>query len=75
MHAGHTHFAWDQTLDDGVRYIQAALAYPTERQQRMVTLAIGNLAVEPVFIYDCADAVRKGAALSRPLASFLLAHC
>ncbi|GAQ86517.1 hypothetical protein KFL_002940030 [Klebsormidium nitens] len=31
---GHTHFSWDMTLD-GVRYIQAPLAYPRERKRRM----------------------------------------
>lgn len=31
---GHTHFCWDATLD-GIRYIQAPLAYPKERQRRI----------------------------------------
>lgn len=31
---GHTHFCWDAVLD-GIRYIQAPLAYPRERQRRM----------------------------------------
>lgn len=31
---GHTHFCWDSILD-GVRYIQAPLAYPRERKRRM----------------------------------------
>ncbi|CAE7364106.1 unnamed protein product [Symbiodinium sp. CCMP2592] len=30
---GHTHFAWDQTLK-GVRFLQAALGSPSERQTR-----------------------------------------
>ena len=30
---GHTHFGWDATLD-GVRYVQACLAYPRERRDR-----------------------------------------
>ena len=39
---GHTHFGWDATFeDDGVRYIQAALAYPTERCTRWHTLSVG----------------------------------
>ncbi|XP_022955128.1 uncharacterized protein LOC111457188 isoform X2 [Cucurbita moschata] len=31
---GHTHFCWDHTLD-GIRYVQAPLAYPRERKRRM----------------------------------------
>ncbi|KMT03393.1 hypothetical protein BVRB_8g190810 [Beta vulgaris subsp. vulgaris] len=31
---GHTHFGWDATLD-GIRYVQAPLAYPRERKRRM----------------------------------------
>lgn len=31
---GHTHFCWDAVLD-GVRYVQAPLAYPRERKRRM----------------------------------------
>lgn len=31
---GHTHFCWDTTLD-GIRYVQAPLAYPRERKRRM----------------------------------------
>ncbi|XP_022994628.1 uncharacterized protein LOC111490283 [Cucurbita maxima] len=31
---GHTHFCWDQTID-GIRYVQAPLAYPRERKRRM----------------------------------------
>lgn len=31
---GHTHFCWDAVLD-GIRYIQAPLAYPRERNRRM----------------------------------------
>ena len=52
---GHTHFAYDLTLDDGIRYIQAALAYPHERKSRMSTLSIGDLKHGgPVLIYDSA---------------------
>jgi Calcineurin-like phosphoesterase len=53
---GHTHFAYDIVLDDGVRYIQAALAYPHERQSRMSTLQIGEIHAQPVLIYDSAGA-------------------
>ncbi|KAL3615829.1 hypothetical protein CASFOL_040123 [Castilleja foliolosa] len=31
---GHTHFCWDAILD-GIRYVQAPLAYPRERKRRM----------------------------------------
>jgi len=48
---GHTHFGWDATLG-GVRYLQAALAYPGERRQRMGSLAIGDIAHEPFLIYN-----------------------
>ncbi len=55
---GHTHFSYDITLDDGVRYVQAALAYPKERQSRMSTLRIGGVqsdeSLAPVFLYDSA---------------------
>ena len=53
---GHTHFGWDATLDDGVRYLQAALAYPAEREQRMGTLRVGGSieAGQPLLVYDSA---------------------
>ena len=35
---GHTHFGWDATLD-GTRYVQACLAYPRERHDRLTTVA------------------------------------
>lgn len=38
---GHSHFGWDATLE-GVRYVQAALAYPTERRSRWHTLKVGD---------------------------------
>ncbi|KAK8599633.1 hypothetical protein V6N13_077546 [Hibiscus sabdariffa] len=31
---GHTHFCWDAIVD-GIRYVQAPLAYPRERKRRM----------------------------------------
>ncbi|KAE9588320.1 putative metallo-dependent phosphatase [Lupinus albus] len=31
---GHTHFCWDAVVD-GIRYLQAPLAYPRERRRRM----------------------------------------
>eukprot|EP00916_Digyalum_oweni_P021973 GHVL01036417.1.p1 GENE.GHVL01036417.1~~GHVL01036417.1.p1 ORF type:complete len:317 (+),score=45.92 GHVL01036417.1:98-1048(+) len=36
---GHTHFAWDSTLD-GIRYIQAPLSYPSERVTRLRSLTM-----------------------------------
>lgn len=36
---GHTHFAWDATLE-GTRFIQAPLCYPPERQHRMRSIII-----------------------------------
>eukprot|EP00887_Chlorella_sp_A99_P001860 scaffold19.g1860.t1 len=36
---GHTHFSWDATLADGVRYVQAPLCSPVERQRRLRTIA------------------------------------
>jgi len=35
---GHTHFGWDATLD-GIRYIQAPLSSPIERQRRLRTVS------------------------------------
>ncbi|KAG2434744.1 hypothetical protein HXX76_007632 [Chlamydomonas incerta] len=36
---GHTHFAWDAE-HDGVRYVQAPLAYPAERRFRLRSLVM-----------------------------------
>ncbi len=56
---GHTHFAWDMTLD-GVRYIQAALGYPTERRSRWHTLQVGEFGAQgPLLLWD-SDAARGG---------------
>ncbi|CAM6098737.1 unnamed protein product [Calypogeia fissa] len=44
---GHTHLAWDTTLD-GIRYIQAPLAYPKERERGQV----GEAKNLPLCIYD-----------------------
>jgi hypothetical protein len=32
---GHTHFAWDQTLDDGTRYLSWPLGTPQEQARRV----------------------------------------
>eukprot|EP00899_Mesostigma_viride_P009410 jgi/Mesvir1/18470/Mv14321-RA.1 len=46
---GHTHFGWDSIID-GIRYIQAPLAYPRERKRNMN----GGLEWLPVCIYNSA---------------------
>ncbi|KXZ54749.1 hypothetical protein GPECTOR_4g819 [Gonium pectorale] len=43
---GHTHFAWD-AVHQGVRYIQAPLAYPSERRFRLRTLLMGPAEAGP----------------------------
>merc|ERR1712008_656284 len=52
---GHSHFGWDATLDDGVRYVQAALGYPNEWKQRPASMEIGDLRHEPIVIWDSAN--------------------
>lgn len=59
LHAfGHTHLAWDATLD-GVRYVHVPLAYPREWEQRRRSLEIGSMKGEikedrfPVCLWDC----------------------
>lgn len=54
---GHLHFGWDTVLN-GVRYLQASLAYPKERETRMGTLRVGNAfeGSTPLLVYDCAGA-------------------
>lgn len=37
---GHTHFSWNMHMS-GTRYIQAPLAYPSERQRRLPSLSFG----------------------------------
>jgi hypothetical protein len=39
---------------DGVRYVQAALAYPRERKARGKSLAVGNAPMELLQLYDAA---------------------
>ena len=57
MHAfGHTHFGWDAKLDDGVRYVQAALAYPGERISRWHTLKVGDFGADgPLLLWSSKD--------------------
>jgi hypothetical protein len=55
MHVfGHTHFGWDQTFaDDGVRYVQAALGYPSERLSRWHTLRVGGFGADgPLLLWS-----------------------
>ena len=54
---GHTHFGWDATLD-GTRYLQACLAYPSERTVRLTTVASGPCPHEAtaLLVYDSAKA-------------------
>ena len=49
---GHTHFAWDSTLDDSIRYVQSALCYPSERKQRWGSIAMPRLEHAPVLLFD-----------------------
>ena len=55
---GHTHFSWDATLSDGVRYLSAQLGYPQERDQRMGSLRLTgpdtDINLSPVLVYDSA---------------------
>lgn len=52
---GHTHFCWDSVLD-GIRYIQAPLAYPRERKRRMN----GGEEWLPFCIYDsCSGGIQN----------------
>lgn len=60
---GHTHFGWDMELD-GVRYVQASLAYPKEWQFRAGSLSVGTMSEEhdfqPVCVWD-EDDTKEGA--------------
>jgi len=47
---GHTHFGYDMVVD-GVRYIQAALAYPVERTMRPTSVAVDDL-WKPCLVWD-----------------------
>lgn len=51
------HFGWDATLEDGIRYIQAPLSYPEERQSRLGSVATGEdfphgNPTTPLLVYD-----------------------
>ena len=72
---GHTHFAYDLTLpDDGIRYLQAALSYPNERQSRMSTIAIGDIHAAPVLVYDSAGEGQFAARYSCRWSEYYAAH-
>ena len=56
---GHTHINWDSEID-GVRYIQAALAYSQEWRTRPASLEIGDLVRDdrsPVLLWDFNDGI------------------
>ena len=60
---GHTHFGWDITLGK-VRYIQAALGYPQEREIRLSTVATGDdfphgTDPTPVLVFTCRGSRRN----------------
>ena len=46
--------SWDATFaDDGVRYVQAALAYPAERKSRWHTLKVGAFGADgPLLLWS-----------------------
>eukprot|EP00656_Telonema_subtile_P018561 TRINITY_DN2004_c0_g1_i3.p1 TRINITY_DN2004_c0_g1~~TRINITY_DN2004_c0_g1_i3.p1 ORF type:complete len:420 (-),score=77.61 TRINITY_DN2004_c0_g1_i3:195-1454(-) len=52
MHVfGHTHFGWDHRIGS-TRYVQAALGYPSEWEQREESMKIAELPDEPMFLWD-----------------------
>jgi len=52
---GHTHFGWD-AVHDGVRYVQAALAYPEERKGRWHSLSNGEFGRDgPLLLWSSAS--------------------
>jgi len=66
LHAfGHSHLAWDLTLD-GVRYVHVPLAYPREWEQRRRSLEIGSMRGEvggerrPVCVWEQPVGGEKG---------------
>lgn len=48
---GHSHFSWDINIE-GIRYIQAPLSYPSERQKRLRSVTIGSCPNEPLLIWE-----------------------
>jgi len=55
---GHTHYGWDAKLE-GIRYLQACLAYPRERMERLFAVncndAAGVEAAPPLMVYSGRD--------------------
>ena len=49
---GHTHFGWDMEID-GIRYVQASLAYPREWEYRARSLSLGTMSEENDFQPVC----------------------
>lgn len=59
---GHTHFGFDLELD-GVRYVQAPLSYPTERETRGGSVALGEFlttAPKPFLVWSSAEGWAQG---------------
>lgn len=58
MHVfGHTHFGFDMVVD-GIRYLQAPLSYPNERDGRATTVAVGGFPLldpRPCLVWDSVD--------------------
>ena len=48
---GHTHFAWDASIG-ATRFLQVPLAKPSERRVRMRSLAIGDIELEPLCVWE-----------------------
>eukprot|EP00913_Durusdinium_trenchii_P026339 g24715.t1 len=55
---GHTHFGWDTVLD-GVRYVQAALGYPHEREMRWLSMANGDFGAAPLLLWSSSSGFSK----------------
>lgn len=75
---GHTHFGWDMVLD-GVRYIQAAVGYPRERNNVNSPLGIGlstkePAPKEPLLIFDSTGDGRFQNELSAKWSDFYKTH-
>lgn len=67
MHVfGHTHFGYDLTLDDRIRYVQPPLSYPSERKQRWGSIALPGLERGPVLLFDSASGLRGGFVAEMP---------
>lgn len=66
---GHTHFCWDSTLD-GIRYVQAPLAYPSERAKRVN----GGAGWLPFLLYDSSRGGLVGGPVACHWSDYYRAH-